>query len=221
MRTVLISVQNDQKLELFVKKLTRGFEFWAVGIFNVDRVVLDHHLTHDDLEARLEYAKPKDLIWRNAEQHEIPVKKHNNAILQEETIARHIFWDYENRARQSVTSHLGGGSAFITLDKKELAVAKKMMLGRWTDGVLTFSLEPNNKLLWICADRNHQLNVIERTSGHLVDWWNFSKWKFAIMNEKQKAATYVAVVSVNEQELHLTGGGHLNRMAQVFRRLRS
>src|SRR5208282_4430355 len=65
---------------------------------------------------------------------------------------------------------------------------------------------------WSCADRNHQLNVVERTSGHLVDWWNFARWNFAVMNEMHKAVTYVAVLRVNEHELHLTGGGHLYRL---------
>jgi hypothetical protein len=220
MRTVSIPVYNEQKLELFIEKLKDGFEFWAVGIIKGERVVIDHHLTHDDLQARLEYAQPEDLIWRDATRSEIPVEKHNKAILQEETIERGVFWDYENAhkgAQQSVASHLGAIS-FLTKDRKELIAAKKMILGRWTDGVLTFSTEPNNKLQWSCADRNHPLNVVERTSGHRMDWWNFASWKFAVMNEKHKAATYVSVLRVNEQELHLTGGGHLHRMAQIFRR---
>ncbi len=219
MRTVSILVRNNQKLDLFVEKLKDGFELWAVGIVNGQRVVIDHHLTHDDLQARLEYAQAEDLVWRDADRSEIPAEKHKNALEKEETISRGVFWDYENRAGHSVASHLGAIN-FLTLDKKELAAAKKMLLGRWTDGVLTFSVEPNNRLQWSCADRNHPLNVVERTSGHLVDWWNFAKWQFAVVNEKHKAATYVAVLRVNEHELHVTGGGHLHRVAHVFRRVR-
>lgn len=216
MRTVSIPVRNNQQLELFVEKLKDGFELWAVGIVDGNRVLIDHHLTHDDLEARLEYAEPEDLVWRDSDRSEIPTDKHKNALEKEETIGRGVFWDYENRDR-SVTHHLGAID-FLTLDKKELAAAKKMLLGRWTDGVLTFGVESNNKLQWSCAERNHPLNVVERTRGYVVDWWNFAKWQFAAVNEKHKAATYVAVLRVNEHELHLTGGGHLHRVAHVFRR---
>jgi hypothetical protein len=148
MRTVTIPVYNNQQIELFIEKVKDGFELWAVGVVKGQRVVIDHHLTHDDLPARLEYAQPEDLIWRDAERSEIPVEKHKNAIEMEETIEREVFWDYENRSKSacpSVTGHLAALD-FLTLDKKELAAAKKMMLGRWTDSVLTFSVEPNNKL---------------------------------------------------------------------------
>ena len=54
-------------------------------------MVLDHHFTHDDLEARLEYSQPNDLVWREAKRSEIPSEKHQNAIEMEETMARRVF----------------------------------------------------------------------------------------------------------------------------------
>ncbi len=45
--------------------------------------------------------------------------------------------------------------SFLDGDRKETVAAKKAILGRWTDGVLTFGIEPNNKLQWSCADHQH------------------------------------------------------------------
>jgi hypothetical protein len=218
MQTVSIPVRNNQNLELFIEKLKDGFEFWAVGAIEGQRVVIDHHLTHDDLPARLEYAQPEDLVWRNAELSEIPLKKHKFAIEREENLARGVFHDYEKWDRHSITEHLAA-IAFLPKDRKELIAAKKKLLGRWTDSILTFSLEPDNRLQWSCDDKNHPLNVIERRSGHPPDWWNFSKWSFAYMNATYKTATYIDVIKVNEHELHVSGGGNVHRMAHIFRRL--
>lgn len=218
MRTVSISISNNQKVELFVDKIKEGFEFWAVGIINGQRVVIDHHLTHDDLPARLEYAQREDLIWREAGRSEIPVGKHKNAVEKEETMGRGVFWDYEHWDRHSMTEHLGA-IAFLPNDRKELITAKKKLLGRWTDGVLTFSVEPNHMLKWSCSDPKHPLNLGNSAPGSAPDWWNFGKWNFFLMNTKHKAATYVGVVRVNDQELHLGCCGHLHRMVQIFHRI--
>lgn len=218
MRAVSITVYNNQKLELFVEKLKDGFEFWGVGSINGKLLIIDHHLTHDDLEMRLEYAQSGDLIWRDAVRSEIPLEKHKNAIEMEETITRGVFWDYESRregAYQSVTGHLGS-VGFLTTDKKETASAKKAMFGRWTDGILTFGLESNNILQWSCTDKQHWFNI--GAYDPAPNWWNFAKWQFVLMNDKTKIGTHVSVLRVNEKELHIEGGGHLHRFAYIFRR---
>jgi len=71
MRAVTITVHNNQKLEVFVRKLADGFEVFCAGLVRGRRVLIDHHLTRDDLEGHLKYAKPGDLIWRNAARSEI------------------------------------------------------------------------------------------------------------------------------------------------------
>jgi hypothetical protein len=223
MRTVTICVRNNQKVELYTDEYQDGFEFWAVGTVDGRRVVIDHHLTHDDLETRLEYAQPRDLVWRDATRSEMPSEKHKMAVDQEETISRGVFWDYERRGPgqiQSVTCHLRAID-FLTIDRKSLVAAKRMLLGRWTDGVLTFSLEPNNQLQWSCADRGHWLNGGERVHGHAPNWWNAGKWGIGILNNKHWCGTHVGVLHVGERELHLVGGGHLHRMAYVFHRRNS
>ncbi len=218
MRTTAITVHNNQTLEVFVEKRKDGFELWMVGPMKAnDRAVLDHHLTHDDLEARLVYAKPGDLIWRDAAASEIPTEKHQNAIEGEKTIQQGTFWDFE-KLHQSVGGHFGA-IALLPTDRKESNAAKKLLLGRWTDGVATLNIEPNNKLGWSCTDLNHPLNVGEKIDGHAPDWWNFAMWRVALMNDEHKCGTHVGVLRVDERELHIEGVGGLHRLATVFHRV--
>ena len=217
MRTTAITIHNNQTLEVFVEKRKDGFELWMVGPMKANhRAVLDHHLTHDDLEARLAYAKPGDLVWRDAAASEIPTEKHQNAIEGEKTIREGTFWDFE-KLDQSVGGHFGA-IALLPVDRKESNAAKKALLGRWTDGVATLSVEPNNKLGWSCTDLNHPLNVGEKIDGHAPDWWNFAMWGVALMNDKHKCGTHVGVLRVDERELHIEGVGRLHRLATVFHR---
>jgi hypothetical protein len=210
MRTVTITIWNNKKLELFVEKVKDGFELWTVGIVKGQRILLDHHLTHDDLETRLEYTRPEDLIWRDADLSEIPAEKHKMAIEGEESIKRNSFWD-------SITRNLAS-KHFLDRDRKAIATARKAILGRWTDGDLTFYLEPNNKMQWFCSDHEHWLN---RRRNPAPDWWDLSSvWELhlmANMNTPQARGTHVSVLHVDEKELHICGG-HLNRIVHVFRR---
>jgi hypothetical protein len=138
MRTVSIPVYNNTKIELFTEKRNDHFEFWAVGVAKDSRVIIAHRLTHNDLEARLEYARPGDLAWREADPSEIPAEKHPRAVEMEAATARGVFSD-------SVDDQLRPCS-FLDRDRKTTAAAKKLILGRWTDGALTFGIEPKDKL---------------------------------------------------------------------------
>ncbi len=239
MRTVAISVRNNKTLELFVEKRGNGFEVWVVGLVQKQRTLLDHRLTHDDLERRLEYAKVGDLIWRDAGEAEIPAEKHRNAIEAEATIKRGTFWDYDDPqldemealARQasalpassvpshrSVANHLNS-IALLSENKAEWNAAKQAILGQWTDGVVTMKLEPDHRLLWSCADRQHPLNVGERVNAHAPNWWNFAMWRLHLMNNEYKCGTHVGVLNVGDNELHVFENGHPHRIAHVFERI--
>ena len=171
MRTVSIPVYTSKKIELFVEKVKGGFELCAVGIVKGQRILIDHHLTRDDLETRLEYAWPEDLVWRDTVHSEIPVEKHERTVQMEETIERGGFWD-------GIASNLASIHS-LDKDRKDTVAARKAILGRWTDGVLTFIIEPNNKLQWSCDDHQHWLN---RRRGPAPDWWNLSSlWELHLM----------------------------------------
>lgn len=219
MRSTAIMVYNNRKSEVFVEKRKDGFELWTAGLVKGCSMLLDHHLTHDDLEAHLEYAEPGDLVWRDADSLEIPTDKHRNAVQYEDTIKRGTFLDYEGRgpecAFRSVADHLGS-IGFITPDRRETNAAKKALLGEWTDGVVTVGLRPNNKLEWSCTDRDHRLNWEFRE--HAPDWWSFAAWRIGLMNTERRFGTHVAVLRVSEYELHLSGL-QPHRLAHIFRRI--
>lgn len=237
MRTAAITVHNTEKLEIFVEKRKRHFEVWLAGSLNGRRTLLDHRLTHDDLEAHLEYARPGDLVWRDATSSEIPGEKHRNAIEMEATIKEGTFWDYDDprldemeaEARQasglppwsgshrSVARHLDSVSFLIT-NKEAINAAKKSLLGQWTDGVLTLDIKPDHKLGWSCTDLQHPLNVAEQVQNHRPDWWNFAMWNLALMNNEHKCGTRIGVLRVDAQELHIYSG-HPHRIAHVFKRI--
>jgi hypothetical protein len=212
MRAVSIPVYNNHKIELFVERLKDGFELWCVGVVKGKRILIDHHLTRDDLEARLEYARHEDLIWRDVTRSEIPAEKHERTVQMEETIERKVFWDGIDSNFASIRS--------LDKDRKDTVAAKKTILGRWTDGVLTFSVEPNNKLQWSCSDHQHWL---DRGRNPAPDWWNFSSlWELhlmANMNTPKACGTHVSVLHVDEKELHIKRGP-VYRIVHVFHRVR-
>jgi hypothetical protein len=216
MRTTAIKVHNNQSLEIFVKKRNTDFELWIVGpMKSCDRAVLDHHLTHDDLEKELAYATPGDLAWHDAADSEIPIAKHPGALEAEETIKQNKHWDF-GILNQSVSSHLGG-IALLDLDKKVLSAAKKMLIGHWSDGTVNLNIGTNHKLEWSCSERNHPLNIGERIHGHAPDWWNFAMWRLALMNNARKCGTHIEVLRVDEHALHISGD-KLNCLVRVFQR---
>jgi hypothetical protein len=215
MRTTSIIIHNSMRLEFFVeKRKKKGFEVWIVGPDQERRTLLDHHLTHDDLEARMEYARSGDLIWRDAMESEIPTQKHRNVIGTEETIKQGIFWDFD-KLNLSITGHLGA-IALLSTDKREWNAAKKAILGRWTDGIVTLDIKRHNALGWSCTDRQHPLNVGERVNEHAPNYWSLSKWRIFLVNSRHKCGTHVGILQVTADELHLESG-HKNRIARIFR----
>lgn len=216
MRAVEITVHNNQTLEVFVEKLQRGFELWAVGPIKGRRVVIYHHLTYDDLEALLEYAEPGDLKWQDAGPSEIPAEKHQSAIEEEKTIEQGRFSNYQ-AIDQSVALPIVGAINFLQDDKNEVKSAKAVLLGRWTDRVAKLTLEPDHRMQLASSDRQHPL---ARTfvGDRGPDWWNFAMWGLALLDNERKIGMTTSVLRVNEQELHILST-HPHRLAHVFHRV--
>ncbi len=240
MKSSTIIVHNSRKLEFFIEERNDGFEFWAGASIRGQRVLLGHHLTHDNVEAHLHYFQPGDLIWRDCEPSEIPTKKHGAALEDEETIKRGAYLDYDDPkldeleavarkasglsvssalSHRSVADHLG---AIVFLaqdpDKEEGKAAKQAIIGEWTDGVVTMRFEPGNEMDWSCADLHHPFSIGIWVHRSPPDWWNFEMWGIALLNRKNRCGTRIGVLRVNEKELHLTSRLP-HRIADVYRRV--
>ena len=139
----------------------------------------------------------------------------------EESIKRGTFVDFEKGLHQPLVYHFASVN-LIPLDRKEWNVAKKAMLGRWTDGIATVNFKPDAKLTWSCpTDRPHPFNSGVRGGGHIPDWWSFASWQLHLMNDEHKVGMRIGVLRVNEQELHVWSENHPHRLAHVFHREKS
>ena len=219
MRTFSILVRSNQKFEIFVEKINRGFEIWQVGPIKGHRTVLDHYLTHDDLEAHLEYLHAGDLAWADAARSQIPNEKHLSAIQMEESIKRGTFIDQKTEWNKPLAYHFASPVNLIPINRKEWNIAKKAMLGRWTDGVATVDFEPDAKLKWSCpTDKPHPFNSGTRGHGYIPDWWSFASWQLHLMNDEYKIGMRIGVLRVDDHELHVWSESHPHRLAHIFRR---
>lgn len=214
MKTTVIPVHNGNQLELFFEKRDDGFELWTVGVIKGIRQVLDHHLTHDDLEKRIHYQNPGDLFWRQTDSAQIPREKHANALEIEGTIKRRKFID-----QQSVVDHLGFGSIdLLGMDKKTVIAAKAALIGKWTDGEVMLILKPDNKLEILgLSPKPHFFDNCWPPSYPARDWWNFALWRFHTLNKERQIGQTAAVLRADQRELHFYST-HLDKIAHVFKR---
>jgi hypothetical protein len=220
MRTTAFIVYYNKKFEIFVEKRKDGFELWAVGPIKGRRTLLDHHLTHDDVEAHLEYAKPGDLVWRDAALSEIPTEKHRSAVEGEQTIQRGAFCDclsHPEKPFQNVVNHLSA-LVIIARDRKGAKDAKKALLGQWTDGVATLDIKPNNELELSCTDLGHPLNIGKGVQSEVSERWEFKEWQLSFLNKKKQWISSLRVLHADEQRLHFQSM-HPNRLAHIFRKI--
>jgi len=218
MRKTVVSFHNNQLLEVFVEKHHDFSEVWITGPVKETRMVLEHHLTHDDLEQCLEYALPGDLVWRDTTPSEIPKEIHPVARHANENIKRGVFSDYGS-VHRLLALHVLGIINVPSLDRKALSNAKKVMLGPWFDGIATLDFEPNAKLRWSCPlDQPHPLNLGFRKGGYLPDWWGFASWQLHLMNNEHKSGMRIAVLHVDDEKLHVVNQCHPRRLAYVFHR---
>jgi hypothetical protein len=240
LKSVEIIIHDNRRIELFVARHTEGYEVWIVGPFRGRRTILDHRLTHDDLQRYLEYARAGDLVWRNASEAELPHEKHKNALATEKTIKLGRFWDYcdpqysemEALARRisglpdapssslfSIANHLEV-IAWLSEEDGWPPVTVGALLGEWTDGVLTMNFKPGNRLDWLCTDPQHPLDFGRRVQAFPPNWWNIVGWRLHIMNMEHKSGTNVVILRVDQDQLHVFETGCPNRIARIFTSVR-
>ena len=98
------------------------------------------------------------------------------------------------------------------MTEKGVETAKRLVLGQWTDGVVTLSLEPDHKLRWIFTDPENPLGLGKRTHGSAVDWWNFAMWGIALLNQEHKHGTVVGVLRVQRMSCISMSGSSVHRI---------
>jgi hypothetical protein len=216
MRTCGISVRGNQTLEIFCSKKTEGFDVWTVGLVKGVRSILHRLITHDDWEARLHYAKHGDVAWKDASPTDVPTEKHVVALEQEKLILnRGKFQDSDN-----LCYDIANSLNLITTDRKSANVAKKAMLGRWTDGIATVTFGQDSKLeLSLQPHQKHPFDLCMRVNGLSPNWWSFVSWTLHLMHtgRDQKCGQRTSVIHVDAHELHVYSNER-DRIAHIFQR---
>lgn len=220
MRTVSITVHNNEKFEIFVKRKKSEFELWNVGPVKGRRRILDHYLTHDDLEAKLEYANSGDLVWRNAKESDLPRGNYFSASKLEAAANARMFLDFKTNLAQPLVYHIASSVNLLPLVRKVFISAQKTIMGCWTDGTARVSIKSGSELAFsYLIERPHPLNSHWRMHGYHPDHWNFKGWQLFLWNKEHGTAMRIGVIRVDERELHIWNEQHPHRIAHVFRRL--
>ena len=212
MRRACISVFNNQQIELYNQlrgSVYDGFEVWMVGRIAKERTVLMHFTTQANLEGRLCYAKPGDLIWNDVEETEIPSRKSPSAIELEATIARGKHLDHD------LASWCFNGILQLKLDRKACNAARRELTGEWSDGIASLIFHPDGHLDLSCPKApSHPLYaaVVQQ-----ADSWSFGSWRLFLMNGEAKRGERMTVLHCDEHELHLSGQ-RTDSLAHVFKR---
>jgi hypothetical protein len=214
MRATSIPIFNDKLLEVFTRQrdtIYDGFEVWMVSDIGGKQTLLNHFLTHNGLEASLSYSAAGDLVWRDAQESDIPNEKTKLAEEAEIYFKKGTFWDLDD------LGHHFNCTSSIPKERKALNAAKKAFIGTWTDGVATVTFGSDSKLTIQCPDApSHPLHYL--ASSHHADWWNFAHWMLWLMNDAKKSGERMKVWRCDEHELHLVSKQR-DKLAHVFRRV--
>jgi len=200
MRTTSLSVHNDQILEIFTEPREEHpgqFFVWMVGDIKGQRTVLNHFATQDDYERRLCYIRPGDILWRDADNLDIPSTKNQNAIENEELIEQGVLWD-------DPRLWCYFGNQFPPVSRKALNAARKLIVGDWSDGTITLSFRPDSQLhIDFPAPASHHRFLFTSTNVNHADWWGLGRWFLFLMNDKQKCGEKIGLWKCDEHELHI------------------
>ena len=153
------------------------------------------------------------MVWTDARESDIPNRKHKVAEQAKEVIARNCFIDLES------IGHYFNSINCLPLERKVWNVAKKAILGCWTDGIATMTISPESKLSISCPPAaSHSLYTA--AYDYQADWWGFGSWSFSMMNSGSRRGEWIRVLRCDEQEFHISSGQR-DQLAYVFHRVKS
>jgi hypothetical protein len=210
MRTASFKTRNDLTVEIFLDRRADSLEFWLVGPHNGARTVLNHYLTHDELDAALRYSKATLLNWSAAKPADLPEAKSAAALDDEKTIAAGTFWDAAD-----LSEHFAG---LATLDPvpETWRTAFSCLPGTWSDGISTldFGADASFSSSVAPASASPFLRAVAKSQP---DQWHFSgAWQLRLFNTRTRHAERILVHELSPTALHLAGAG--NCIAFILKR---
>ncbi len=210
LRKTFFKTRNQLIVEIFQARVRDGFELWVVGPQDRQRVILNHYLTHDDLETRLRYSKSILLTWTQAKESDLPAAKSLVALEEEKTIECGTVWD-----STELFEHLVGVET-LDCEPEDLETARHDLAGTWSDGASSLTFDADGTCHGsISTSSSHAF--VRGLAALDPDAWQLSDhWQLRLKNRKSARAERRLVHSVSEGELHLAGEG--NCVALVLKR---
>jgi hypothetical protein len=213
LRACRIPVRSGQAIELLTRRVAPDvFELWVVAHGSSSGAVVDHYFTTDDLENDLAYAAPGDLVWATAATSAIPSARLEGGFTAGENIRDGPI------SHERLPLHLSNTLVLLPVDRRSVGVARKALEGAWTDGTVTLSLSsPDSAAMQGEVPAGHPL----ATAGPAreINWWSFHAWQLHLLSRPANHGARVAVLRVDEDELHLaTGFQDRTRVAYTLRR---
>jgi hypothetical protein len=196
MRVAEIAVRSTQRLQLFTQpRRRRLWEVWVVVAAAGRRFVHDHYLTADDLERDLCYARPGDLGWRSATPADVPSRVGTSGFLRGKTIP----WD-KLLALPAPCDHLASALAMLPCDRRALAIARRAIMGKWTDGAAIVTFAPSSSF------RSQPVRVPAFDAGGACpspDSWSFGRWQLHLTNVRHGCGVRLSVLRLDDEALHV------------------
>jgi hypothetical protein len=214
LRACRIPVRNGQAIELLTRRVASNlFELWVVAHTAGSGAVVDHYFTTDNLEDHLAYAAPGDLAWATAPLSAIPSGRLKGGFIAGENIRDRPI------SHERLQYHLSNALVLLPIDRRPAAVARKALLGMWTDGSITLSLASPD-LATVRGERpaGHPLATPGRVEE--LDWWKFRGWQLHLMSRSANHGLRIGVLRADEKELHLANASlqDRGRLAYTFSR---
>lgn len=214
LRKTELRIKNTVKLELYARWIEdSASEFWLVTEADGERIVLNH----DALMAQTSpgigicYAEPGDLVWTDASESDLPARKAELAVENENSLEA----DPGLFGRLEAASQLLENE--LKIQRKVWNQAKNDLYGRWSDGVASFEIREDDSVIIDCPDDpSHPLYQYQYTYG--VDSMSYChNWGLVLWSTERKEGLSLGLLHCDREELHMHAG-EPTRFAHVFYR---